>query len=718
MVPQLNIPFIYKSDGLSHSWFVKRIMEGWLYENPRSGYPFGSDFYDYPSSDSGNLLLIKMLSLVSKEYQGVYNLFFLLGFPLTFVSAYLSSRCFDVRPLLSFCCAFAYALLPFPFARVGHLFYVMYFVVPLYFYYALRVAQGRVPPAIGKNGGAAIRNTCFFLGPILLSSFGVYYALFGLILLATATGYRFLTSFSFRQTLPGAVCVAMILTGVGLNLTPNLAYTLEHGPNPEAVKRHPSQAETFAFKLTHLVNPRIRHRIPTLARYSQHYKNLFPLNNENMSAAMGLLGTLGLAGLFVYTARVLGGARRNPHLSLLSILVLICFLFGTVGGTGSLFSILVSNKIRGWNRISVFIAYGCLVSLFVILQSWLPIGSGKSKRIGVTILGLLICTLSFWDQTSPEQQHLQRMYKEQFLHDRSFIRNIEASLPQGAAVYQLPYNPFPEGNVRHELGAYDLLIGYLHSDFLKWSFGGMKGREGDLFYRHLAEEPLDRQIAIASRMGFDGIYVDGRAFEDHGKALRQTLDHLLGPENRLDHPNSPVFFYSFDKTYRDPPADLPPYQLMKRARYIADHLGPRYAATLEDDIDFSRSNFPDFLRDIRGVSKPESWGGRWTDAELSRHVDIQFIEPLPERFTLELDCVAFGPNTSGTLLVRAGKVEKKVVLREKRNTYAINFNLGESVVHELEIVPPDPTSPLSLGINRDTRKLGIGIFSMKLIPPP
>ena len=88
LLPDLKFPYIYKGDGLSHAWMAQRAIEGWIFENPRSGYPFGSNFMDYPGSDSGNLLIIKLLGLVTTDYHSALNLFFLLSFPTTFIASF------------------------------------------------------------------------------------------------------------------------------------------------------------------------------------------------------------------------------------------------------------------------------------------------------------------------------------------------------------------------------------------------------------------------------------------------------------------------------------------------------------------------------------------------------------------------------------------------------------------------------------------------------
>src|SRR5262245_26600821 len=57
--PNLRFPYLYEGDFLVHLWMAQRVIEGWLFENPRSGFPFGSGFLDYPGSDAANHLIVK-----------------------------------------------------------------------------------------------------------------------------------------------------------------------------------------------------------------------------------------------------------------------------------------------------------------------------------------------------------------------------------------------------------------------------------------------------------------------------------------------------------------------------------------------------------------------------------------------------------------------------------------------------------------------------------
>ncbi len=56
----------------------------------------------------------------------------------------------------------------------------------------------------------------------------------------------------------------------------------------------------------------------------------------------------------------------------------------------------------------------------------------------------------------------------------------------------------------------------------------MKGRDGDMYYRSLANEPIEKQLEVIKRLGFNGIYIDRRGYADNANELITNLTTLLG----------------------------------------------------------------------------------------------------------------------------------------------------------------------------------------------
>jgi phosphoglycerol transferase len=154
--------------------------------------------------------------------------------------------------------------------------------------------------------------------------------------------------------------------------------------------------------------------------------------------------------------------------------------------------------------------------------------------------------------------------------DEDFIHKIEASLPENSAIYQLPYVPFPESGPVNDLSVYQLGTGFISSKTLRWSFGGMKGREGDLFYRALSKETVAKQLDVIKRLGFAGIYIDRRGFADRGESVVMELTSLLGTGPALERADGNVVFFKVPVRTDISIENLDSKQIMERAGFHPD----------------------------------------------------------------------------------------------------------------------------------------------------
>lgn len=538
--PNMSFPFIYGGDGLSHSWIVKRAIEGWIWENSRSGYPFGSDFYDYPGSDSGNLLLLKLLGAFFSEYHQSINIFILLNFSLAFISSYIVLLTFKINNQISFVGSILFAFIPFYFLRLGHLFYVSYFVVPIYFYCAFKIFFSSENKKILSIEGII---KILLLG--VLSCFGIYYSLFGIIVLAVGGLLGAFRNQNFKPLLISFLAISVITSGLLLNLAPSIIHRVKNGVNSEVAVRPVGESETYAFKLAQLVLPRPAHGITKLANITENYNKTTPLINENQTSSLGFFACLGfIIGGFILASNSVG-RPQEPRISFLAFLTLILFLCGTIGGLGVLFAMFITPSIRGWNRISPFLAFSCLSVFFLFLQSYIAKNFSIKKQnilLSCSAIGILI--IGLFDQVVPISKSLRYQTRSKFQKDKKFIENIENNMTPHSPIYQLPYHQFPEGGLFNNLDQYDLCAGFIHSKTLRWSYGGMKGRQGDLFYRSLSNEPISEQLPVLKKLGFKGIYVDRRGFADNATNLEKELASHLDGALKLENTDKSAFFIS------------------------------------------------------------------------------------------------------------------------------------------------------------------------------
>jgi phosphoglycerol transferase len=114
---------------------------------------------------------------------------------------------------------------------------------------------------------------------------------------------------------------------------------------------------------------------------------------------------------------------------------------------------------------------------------------------------------------------------------------------------------------------------------------------------------------------------------------------------------------------------------------------------------------------IEGLYSPETWGA-WSDGpELVLTFENSFDKP----FILRLNVVhVFMENLKEPLRISAGGDEKELRISGP-GEYSIVITPVEPTF-SLTIAIPATMSPRDLGINQETRKLGIGLSSITIVP--
>ncbi|MES2998386.1 MAG: sugar translocase [Pseudomonadota bacterium] len=528
----LNFPIGYSGDAFFMSWLTKRLMDGfWYFNSVYSGFPFGSVFYDFPASDSGNFFVLKLLGIFTHSYILTINIYFLLGFSVTSLSSYFILQKLGINKAFSLVGAILFTFLPFHFLRIAHLFYTWYFSIPIFVWFAFKISSEI--PIFFESGKIGWKKIKPYLILLALASFGVYYSLFAVLMFIASGIVGTLKWKTSKNIVSALIVIFMVTLGISINIAPNAIYVYKNGINPTVAHRSALESEYYGLKLTQMLLPQQAHRFRFFRDISNHYSQTFPLVTENSTASLGLVGSIGLIILLgVAIGTPFFRFQIDSRIQLLSFLAIFLFLFSTIGGFASIFSLLITPMIRAWNRVSVFIGFASIFTFILCAEKLF------TKFISIKFLKLSeICTVIFliifgiWDQTGSFTPAYLNTLKNQFLSDRHFVQKIEQLISEGA-VYQLPYIAFPEEVINNNFFSYDLFRGYLHSSTLHWNSGGMKGRSGDLFFRKLAEQPLSQQIKTIKTLAFNGIYIDRRGYLDHGLAIEKELAIITG--NKVD----------------------------------------------------------------------------------------------------------------------------------------------------------------------------------------
>jgi phosphoglycerol transferase len=537
----LRVPLSYGMDSVCTQLYAKTVIEnGWYLNNPALGAPFGLEMHDFPLSDGLFFLLERAIAATtSRDAAVVVNLYYFGTYFLTTVVALAVLRRLGVARGPAVVCALLYAFLPYHMHRgERHLFLSSYFLVPLAVLVCVWIYRdgellfregGRARLSLGNGKALAALATC-----VLLGSGGVYYAAFSCYLLLVAGACAAVARRKLHPLGSAAILAAVIAAGVAANVAPKVLYAREHGPNPAVGRREPSDVEFYALKVAQLLLPEHGHRVGALARLRERYDRAQTAPpHENDAAGLGVVGAIGFLALLgaVVLRRAKGEDTESTRLvDGLAALNIAALLLATTGGLGAVVGFVVSPLIRCYNRISVFIAFFALAAVALGLARLVRAARPGWPRL-VAHAGLAaLLVVGVLDQTTryllPDYEKIQR----QFASDAEFVGRIEASLPPGASVFQLPLNEFPEGSPPGKMGTYDPARAYLHAKSLRWSFGAMKGRYADAWQKYAVERPTPETLRTIALAGFSGVWVDRDGYADRGAGVEAELAKAIGAE--------------------------------------------------------------------------------------------------------------------------------------------------------------------------------------------
>jgi hypothetical protein len=580
----LSLPWSYAGEGDTKFYLllIKGILDhGWFQSNPSLGAPFGLQLYDFPQgADNLNLLMVKALGLFSANPAWVLNVFFLLTFPLTALSGYLALRALGVSAGAAVLSAVIFALLPYHFYRgEAQVLLSAYYSVPLGALLFLRLWEEPAALFARRTGPdrseivqrgltwVSRRSLLTVASCAVIGSTGLYYAVFALVLLLSGSVVALTTAFGGgaprrgRQTVVSGLLASLLIAAMlAVNLAPTLIYRSEHGANTSIV-RTTLQSDQFGLRLSNLLLPVQQHRLPFLSDVNQRYTEATSTGYceacfENLGA-VGSVGFLSLCLLALASIVGVAGAFAVRALYRSAALgVALSFGIATIGGVSGLIAFFLTRDIRGWNRISLFIAFFSLLAIALLLDAaggWLARKSpGRRGRVLASVLLVGTLALGALDETSTYFVPKYAKDAREWTSDATFVKEIEARVPHGAAIFQLPYVPFPEGygSISTSVSVpnttfsttYELARGYIHSEGLRWSFGAMKGRPAD-WQGELASKPLYLSLAAAAADGFQGLWVDPHGYDPQArKRLAPLMERLLGVRPLVSPAHDLLFF--------------------------------------------------------------------------------------------------------------------------------------------------------------------------------
>lgn len=533
-----NTFFSISGDGTFGVTLVKGIQENGFFGiwfNGRIGAPETSALIDYTGLGNVMVLLIWLISIFVKSTPAILYIYLILTFALDGVSMSLLLRKIGINREVSFVVSMLFACAPYHFYRyLVHASLINYMFVPIAIYLSLYII-GYIEEKTWK-----IILLCILLG----LGYGYYYA-FGLILMTVACIIQFIKIDKKKEIFKKLWVIGAVLATVLLTLTPKIVYALVNGANAEAGHRIFIEQEVFGLKIINLLLPVTYSRIEPLKALSDEYASVAPLVNENRFASLGIVGVVGFVALCVcFFISFIDRKRKRTQewelIDFISLATLSFVLVGSVGGFGEIFNWAVTSQIRCYNRSSIVLTALSLMMIAILLNKI----ELKKKWISIVVCVLVLC-IGLYDQVNIYAANwqdgikvVQSMYEEYF-------DKVEESLPEGTMVYQLPYMDFPEAGSVNNVEDYKLFAGYLFTDNLKWSYGGVRGRNLAARNLNIDSGMSYTFLAKIKQAGFGAVYIDIAGYDDGGEQIL-SFYNSLGIEPIISGDNN-LYVYDISK---------------------------------------------------------------------------------------------------------------------------------------------------------------------------
>jgi phosphoglycerol transferase len=538
---RVHVPFSTAFDTQLNAIFIRNVLGGSVYSAAQLGAPFGQHLQDFPvGGDRWSFLLVRAIGLVSHDPYTVLNIFFILGFGLIAACTYLVARELHLGVTTSSVVALLSAFLPYHFWRGEmHVWLSNYVGQPLMVLLAVWVLRDELRlPFLHRHRGpwSSLERRRFWIAvaaTLVLGGTGGYYAMFAVCTLAAAGIVAQARRRSWRTLATGVVVAGGVAVVLGANLAPELIWRARHGVDHQVAQRLLVENDDYALRLVRLILPGPDHRFAPFAWIGGRTVRGEGGESAGIIAALGLLGgwlLLLVRGLRVRPAEAgRDGSTRDHSLPLaLAVISAFLFLLGTAGGLGYVIAIFATPQFRGWDRVALPLALCGLLTAGWWVDRWNP--KLDRRRVTAVAGAAVVLALGLLDQIPSGVTPTYDVTRAQLHSTRAFVAQMAHSLPPGAMVFQFPVVGFPENEQVGNMIDYELAKPYIvGGDRLRWSYGGIRGREAD-WQVWWDQQPLEARVAGIAAAGFDAIYLDRRAYAaDGGKAMMTGLAEAAGP---------------------------------------------------------------------------------------------------------------------------------------------------------------------------------------------
>lgn len=696
----IDLPVKTDLDIAQHLLVVKTIIANgspFPYENANAAYPGGGRWFDFPIPFVLNYSWIRLIAFLNDDAIVVQNLYAASGLVFSYLFSVAALRLVGMSRIVAIGCALVYATGAFVMRRMFlHIDYVMLAAPPL------GCAAALALPLLARAPGAFRfrRFAPFGLGALVAGLNGVYYAFFSVMLIGAATAGTAIAAKSRRAIVIGAALCVVILVALGLSLLPAVL-----GAGMGAPARGAGEQALYALRVPDLILS------PTLtpARILDAYREVRS-DTEGADAFLGPIGVIALLAMLIsrfsdaFGRGPWRGTRRGSMMRAAAASTILLLLFALPHGFGFLFNLIIDPSIRAQNRVSVFIAFLCLVFAGFAIEHMVrrvrsaPVRTALILGVGAVFALTVLVPARGWVATAQRQSAAAstRLVEGVRVLD---ARVVEAGI---STVFQLPHVKYPEAAPVNGFRGYEHawpIVLQPPNASTRWSFGHMEGQP--MFHRLsvVVRRPPARMIEGLRCLGFEGVVVERRAYADGGAGERARL---------LSADSAAVPVFEDDTRMLFDIRGVPANACDALTRY-----SPGAVLSFKSGTD---GDVPVEYFLAGGWFDPEPWG-TWMNgarARVALPIGSVGVDDLILSATIAPFTGAGNRRPRGEIVVGGRTLDTwtfasgEPTTRRVRVPNEIATRGGGTLV--VEFRTPDAVSPASIGLSVDGRRLGLGLI--------
>ena len=500
----------------------------WFQTSASSGFPGNMNLNLFPGIDiTQNSLALALGAFSDSPFLGL-NLVIIASFPITAAFAVVAMRLMRLAGPWAIVLALAFTFIPYHWGRsLGHAYLGTTYAAVTGVILALIIARGLID--IPRR--ATVIGTAGLL--VITAWSGVYYAAFGMLLIAIALIWRALTGATIATLARnGLILLSLVIISAAALIPAAIARFTESISS--LGNRPPYESVELAGSLALAVLPAPVSIAPYMGYYNEAileltsqapYTEALALTNYGTWTSLAaLLFALGWAFL-----RIRHRLGLPPEFTFAAFALAVLTLFFVPWGLNSLFANFISAQIRAWNRLVPTL----LLLVFLLVASAIA-HSPAFLQVRAALLGsAIVFVVIVVDQVLPYRAlyaTTATRYAQDTADAQQYAVAANTAIPENCGVIQLPFMIYPEnGPMEPELNDYEHFWHSLLNTDKSWSYGAVRGTSAEATVQELSRAAERGEFTHLLDQGVCAIHIDTRGYSpDKGQAILDRLELATG----------------------------------------------------------------------------------------------------------------------------------------------------------------------------------------------